>query len=402
MLLMAEMQNLMTDHVGIFRNAESLQAAVAGLRDLYRRACRVRLASSRRGANPELVAAYRLPRMLKLALCVAEGALARTESRGAHYREDYPQRNDRDWLQANTGPLGIRARTAPELDYEPIDVMRMELPPGWRGYGARDYHRAPGQPRGARRRSTPSHAAHHGSRRAVAGDPAAVSRQRCHRGLSRVEPNACRRPAKRSRDQGCPTSHEPRYFSPANATVTAAHQQIALPSRSCAAIPRIHDDQPHWQRFTLWKTGEGMTLFIALSELRETPGSLAAVRLSYAAPGICGSCGMLINGRPGLACRTLTRRRYHRPPASHRLPGFALIGDLSVDTGRWMQGHERTPADLGAGRSHGTRPRRYGGADGAGARRKKSTNSNAVSSAVAVSPPAGRRRCARTLSVPWD
>jgi fumarate reductase flavoprotein subunit len=108
MLLMAEMQNLMTDHVGIFRNAESLQKAVAGLRDLYRRACRVRLASSRRGANPELVAAYRLPRMLKLALCVAEGALARTESRGAHYREDYPQRNDRDWLKRTLCTLGIR------------------------------------------------------------------------------------------------------------------------------------------------------------------------------------------------------------------------------------------------------------------------------------------------------
>jgi fumarate reductase flavoprotein subunit len=119
MLLMAEMQNLMTDRVGIFRNGESLQAAVAGLRDLLRGACRVRLASSRRGANPELVAAYRLPRMLKLALCVAEGALARRESRGAHYREDFPQRNDRDWLKRTLWRAGSPARTAPSSTTSP-------------------------------------------------------------------------------------------------------------------------------------------------------------------------------------------------------------------------------------------------------------------------------------------
>jgi fumarate reductase flavoprotein subunit len=146
LLLMADMQNLMTDRVGIFRDELSLQAAVDGLRDLYRRACSVRLASSRRGANPELVAAYRLPRMLKLALCVAEGALARRESRGAHYREDYPQRNDRDWLK-RTLARWDSAGDCVVLDYEPIDVMRMELPPGWRGYGARDYIEHPDTPR---------------------------------------------------------------------------------------------------------------------------------------------------------------------------------------------------------------------------------------------------------------
>ena len=43
--------------------------------------------------------------MLKIALCVAQGALQRTESRGAHYREDYPQRNDRDWLKRTLAGL---------------------------------------------------------------------------------------------------------------------------------------------------------------------------------------------------------------------------------------------------------------------------------------------------------
>ena len=51
------------------------------------------------GANPELVTAYRVQKMLKLALCVAYGALVRTESRGAHFREDYPRRDDAQWLK---------------------------------------------------------------------------------------------------------------------------------------------------------------------------------------------------------------------------------------------------------------------------------------------------------------
>jgi succinate dehydrogenase/fumarate reductase flavoprotein subunit len=45
------------------------------------------------------VTAYRVQKMLKLALTVAYGALVRTESRGAHFREDYPQRNDAEWLK---------------------------------------------------------------------------------------------------------------------------------------------------------------------------------------------------------------------------------------------------------------------------------------------------------------
>jgi fumarate reductase iron-sulfur subunit len=82
--------------------------------------------------------------------------------------------------------------------------------------------------------------------------------------------------------------------------------------------------------------GEGMTLFIALNEIRETQdGSLQFDFVCRA--GICGSCAMLVNGRPALACRTLTKTL----PAEMTLaplPGFELIGDLSVNTGKWMRG----------------------------------------------------------------
>ncbi len=78
-----------------------------------------------------------MQKVLKLALCVAQGALARTESRGAHYREDYPRRDDAGWLK-RTLATWHGDETLPRLDYEALDVAAMELPPGWRGYGARD------------------------------------------------------------------------------------------------------------------------------------------------------------------------------------------------------------------------------------------------------------------------
>jgi fumarate reductase flavoprotein subunit len=84
--------------------------------------------------------------MLKIALCVAYGALCRTESRGAHYREDYPQRNDRDWLKRTLASWPDDDQTLPTLSYEALDVMSMELPPGWRGYGAKDHIEHPDTP----------------------------------------------------------------------------------------------------------------------------------------------------------------------------------------------------------------------------------------------------------------
>lgn len=133
------MQDTMTDKVGIFRHGDQLHEAVATLQALQHRACNIALRSSAPGANPELVAAYRLQRMLKLAQCVACGALQRTESRGAHYRADYPRRDDLAWLRRTLATWPGANADVPELAYEPLDIMQMELPPGWRGYGARDY-----------------------------------------------------------------------------------------------------------------------------------------------------------------------------------------------------------------------------------------------------------------------
>ncbi len=136
--LMARMQEIMTDKVGIFRRGDLLEAAVEALQQLLVRSRSIGIATRRPGANPELVTAYRVQKMLKLALCVAYGALQRTDSRGAHYREDHPRRNDADWLKRTLARWPDAGDTLPTLAYEPLDVTRMELPPGWRGYGAKD------------------------------------------------------------------------------------------------------------------------------------------------------------------------------------------------------------------------------------------------------------------------
>ena len=133
------MQETMTANVGIFRHADHLREAVATLQALQLRCRNIGLRSNAPGTNPELVAAYRLQRMLKLAQCVAYGALQRTESRGAHFRADYPQRNDHDWMRRTLATWPNADADLPSLDYEPLNIMRMEIPPGWRGYGAKDY-----------------------------------------------------------------------------------------------------------------------------------------------------------------------------------------------------------------------------------------------------------------------
>ena len=77
-----------------------------------------------------------MPMMLKLALCVAVGARDRTESRGAHYREDYLKRDDVNWLN-RTLTSWKEGDTLPTVTYEPLDIMKMEMPPAFRGYGVK-------------------------------------------------------------------------------------------------------------------------------------------------------------------------------------------------------------------------------------------------------------------------
>lgn len=137
-IIMQQMQQIMTSNVAIFRTESALLQAIEQLQALRIRAKKIRVQSNSRGANPELVAAYRVQRMLKLALCVTKGALQRQESRGAHFRQDFPLRDDAHWLKRTLFTWPDDQEPLPTISYEPLDVTKMEMAPGWRGYGAKD------------------------------------------------------------------------------------------------------------------------------------------------------------------------------------------------------------------------------------------------------------------------
>jgi fumarate reductase iron-sulfur subunit len=155
-----------------------------------------------------------------------------------------------------------------------------------------------------------------------------------------------------------PAAHE--------AVVNVVPRQAAAPTAGGAVAARRlridvlrHNPQwpgsvPHWQAYEI-EEADGMTLFIALTEIREKQDPSLQFDFVCRA-GICGSCAMLVNGRPQLACRTLARQLGPVTTLAP-LPFFELIGDLSVNTGKWMRGmSERlhgwlhaggSPADIG-------------------------------------------------------
>jgi fumarate reductase flavoprotein subunit len=127
-----EMEAVMWEKVGIYRNEKDLTAAVEKVQTLLDRAKNIRLRSNGKWVNPEVIYTLRLPGMLKLAYAIAKGALVRQESRGSHFREDYPQRNDTDWLKRTLAYWDI-SKDDLRLDYEPVTIT--ESQPGDRGYG---------------------------------------------------------------------------------------------------------------------------------------------------------------------------------------------------------------------------------------------------------------------------
>jgi len=98
--------------------------------------------------------------------------------------------------------------------------------------------------------------------------------------------------------------------------------------------PQDPESTPHMESFVLEET-DSMTLFIVLNRIREEQDPSLQFDFCCRA-GICGSCGMVVNGRPGLACHTKTKDQ----PVEITLlplPVFQLVGDLSVDTGSWFR-----------------------------------------------------------------
>jgi fumarate reductase iron-sulfur subunit len=99
--------------------------------------------------------------------------------------------------------------------------------------------------------------------------------------------------------------------------------------------PHLKNDRARMETYEI-REAPGMTLYIALNDIRKHIDN--SLKFDFVCrAGICGSCAMIINGRPGLACRTLTAKLDNEITLAP-LPVFELIGDLSVYTGNWMRG----------------------------------------------------------------
>ncbi len=116
-----ELGQVMAQNLGIFRTQKSMREAAEKVRELKARAMHLSLQDKGKVFNSELIQSLELFSLLDLAETIVAGALARQESRGAHYRSDFPQRDDVNWLKHT---LAYRTPDGPRLEYAPVAVTR--------------------------------------------------------------------------------------------------------------------------------------------------------------------------------------------------------------------------------------------------------------------------------------
>jgi succinate dehydrogenase / fumarate reductase flavoprotein subunit len=131
MTIWRELGEVMTEHVTVTRINKGLEAADTKLQELQERYARINLSDRTRWSNQTLNFARELGNMLVLARVVTLGALQRNESRGAHYKPDFPERDDANWLKT-TRAKWVNGEI--QLSYEPVDIS--QIPPRARRYDA--------------------------------------------------------------------------------------------------------------------------------------------------------------------------------------------------------------------------------------------------------------------------
>ncbi len=119
----AEMQEMMMDKVSVFRTADGLKGALAKIGELKDRYRNISVQDKGNCFNRDLLDALELGNMLDLAEVIAMGALYREESRGAHSREDFPQRDDEQFLKHT---MVRRTEDGPQIFDKPVTITRFE------------------------------------------------------------------------------------------------------------------------------------------------------------------------------------------------------------------------------------------------------------------------------------
>jgi len=126
-----ELGELMTEHVTVTRTNKNLELADAKLRALSERLKKINLSDRTKWSNQTLNFARELDNMLILGRVITLGALQRNESRGAHYKLDFPNRDDANWLKTTRAKW---ANGEIQITYEAVDVS--QIPPRARRYDA--------------------------------------------------------------------------------------------------------------------------------------------------------------------------------------------------------------------------------------------------------------------------
>ncbi len=114
---------VLSTNLGIFRTKSSMTGALQQIRDLRDRADRVRLEDKGSVFNTDLVQALELSSLVDIAETIVAGALAREESRGAHYRADFPTRDDAKWLRHT---LAVQTPEGPQLSYSQVTITQFQ------------------------------------------------------------------------------------------------------------------------------------------------------------------------------------------------------------------------------------------------------------------------------------
>lgn len=117
-----EMKKIMFDDMGVFRDEKGMQNALKKIRELKERYKHIRVQDTGRIFNMDLFNAWELGNLLDLAEVTTVSALARTESRGGHSREDYPKRDDENWLKHTFAFMDESGKI--ELKYQPVTITK--------------------------------------------------------------------------------------------------------------------------------------------------------------------------------------------------------------------------------------------------------------------------------------